>query len=93
MNALRFDVQWLDGIGIEGPELAATFASLRVSTGNEVLTHVDDRRAQTLRDVVHVPVYPLAEWLVANWWFLAYEPEHALNRNSSGFAHRHWLAT
>lgn len=93
MSALSFDIQWLDGTGIEGPELAATFASLRISTDDAVLTHVDDQRAQTLRDVVHVPVYPLAEWLVSNWWFLAYEPEHSLNRSSPGFAHRHWLVT
>lgn len=93
MSALRFDIQWFDGTGIEGPELAATFASLRISIDDAVLTHVNDQRAQTLRDVVHVPVYPLAEWLVSNWWFLAYEPEHSLNRNSPGFAHRHWLAS
>ena len=93
MSALRFDIQWLDGTGIEGPELAATFASLRISTDDAVLTHVDDQRAQTLRDVVHVPVYPMAEWLVSNWWFLAYEPEHFLNRSSPGFAHRHWLVS
>ncbi len=91
MSALRFDIQWLDGTGIEGPELAATFAALRISVGDAVLTAVDDQRAQTLRDVVYVPVYPLAEWLVANWWFLAYEPEHSLNQGSPGFAHRHWL--
>ena len=93
MNALRFDIQWLDGTGIEGPELAATFASLRISTNGDVLTHVDDQRAQTLRDVVHVPLYPLAEWLVSNWWFLAYEAEHFHNRDNPGFAHRHRLAT
>ena len=93
MSALRFEVQWRDGAGIEGPELAATFASLRVSAGESVLTLVDDKRAQTLRDVVYVPVYPLAEWLVSNWWFLAYEPENLLNRGDPAFALRHRLAT
>ena len=93
MSALRFEVQWQDGSGIEGHELAATFASLRISAAESVLTHVDDKRAQTLRDVVYVPVYPLAEWLVSNWWFLAYEPENLLNRGNPAFAHRHWLVT
>ncbi|MCY4518987.1 MAG: ImmA/IrrE family metallo-endopeptidase [Acidimicrobiaceae bacterium] len=93
MSALRFEVQWQDGTGIEGPELAATFAALRISVAGSVLTHVDDKRAQTLRDVVYVPVYPLAEWLVSNWWFLAYEPENLLNRGNPAFAHRHWLVT
>ncbi|WP_419837108.1 ImmA/IrrE family metallo-endopeptidase [Candidatus Poriferisodalis sp.] len=93
MSALQFEVQWQDGAGIEGPELAATFASLRILAAESVLTRVDDKRAQTLRDVVYVPVYPLAEWLVSNWWFLAYEPENLLNRDDPAFAHRHRLVT
>ena len=92
-SALRFDVQWLDGTGIGGPELAATFASLRIDSPGGVLTQVDDRRAQTLRDAVFVPLYSMAEWLAANWWFLAYEAENPFNRADPAFAHRHCLAT
>ncbi|WP_419551525.1 ImmA/IrrE family metallo-endopeptidase [Candidatus Poriferisodalis sp.] len=93
MNALRFDVEWLDGTGIKGPELAATFASLRIQADNAVLTRVDDKRARTLRDAVYVPLYPMAEWLVSNWWFLAYEAENLLNRTDRAFAQRHSLVT
>ncbi|WP_420445839.1 ImmA/IrrE family metallo-endopeptidase [Candidatus Poriferisodalis sp.] len=93
MSALRFDVEWLDGTGIKGPELAATFASLRIQAESAVLTRVDDKRARTLRDAVYVPLYPMAEWLVSNWWFLAYETENLRNRTDPAFAQRHSLVT
>lgn len=93
MSALRFDVEWHDGTGIKGPELAATFAALRMATADSVLTHVNDHRARTLREAVHVPLYPLAEWLVSNWWFLAYEAQNRINSADPAWAHRHCLVT
>ncbi len=93
MSALRFDVEWHDGTGIKGPELAATFAALRIATAGSVLTHVNDHRARTLREAVHVPLYPLAEWLVSNWWFLAYEAQNRINSADPAWAHRHCLVT
>lgn len=89
MGALRFDVQWHDGAGIEGAELAATFASLRITASGSVLTQVDHQRAQTLRDVVFVPLYHIAEWLVSNWWFLAYEAQNRINGADPAFTQRH----
>lgn len=93
MSALRFDIEWHDGTGIKGPELAATFASFRMATTGSVLTQVHDHRAQTLREAVHVPLYPLAEWLVSNWWFVAYEAQNRINSADPAWAHRHCLVT
>ena len=56
VSALRFDVQWLDGSGMEGPELAATVASLRILVADSVWTQVVDRRAKPLRDCIYVPL-------------------------------------
>lgn len=93
MSALRFDVEWHDGTGIKGPELAATFAALRMATAGSVLTQVNDHRARTLRETVHVPLYPLAEWLASNWWFLAYEAQNRINSADPAWAHRHCLVS
>ncbi len=93
MTDITFDTEWHDGDGIEGAELAATFASLRISVGGHRITRVLDKRAQTVRDSVFVPLYPLAEWLVSNWWFLAYEFNNPTKTEDRAFHGRHTLGT
>ena len=52
------------------PELRATWASLRIRAGKTAITRVFDGRSRTVREEIFVPIYPLAEWLATNWWFL-----------------------
>ncbi len=93
MTRLTFDTEWHDGETIRGPELSATFASLRIDVGGQVVTRLLDQRAQTVRDSVYVPLYPLAEWLVANWWFLTYESDNPAREGDRAFGRRHALGT
>ena len=101
MKRISFDVDWLDPSGVRGPELAATWASLRIHIGEICVTEVLDKRAKTTRRNVDVPLYPFAEWLAANWWFLGHEirnesreecdldfrSRHALITNREGYAY------
>ena len=93
MTDIRLDTEWQDGTGIQGPELSATFASLKVEIRGELVTKVLDRRAETVRDSIYLPLYPLAEWLVSNWWFLGYEFENPAKRETASFRRRHALGT
>lgn len=93
MTAIRFCTDWQDGEGIEGDELSSTFASLRVDVRGEPLTHVIDNRAQTTRDSIFVPLYPVAEWLVANWWFIKHESENPRKATDPAFSRRHSWGT
>ena len=93
MPSLGFEGDWLAPDGIEGPELSATWASLRIEAGASILTRVLDERSRTVRDVVHVPLYPLAEWLATNWWFLTHEVENPLKKDDPAFRRRHALGT
>lgn len=93
MPVLEFDVDWVDAEGVRGLELAATWAALRIRVGDSIITDVFDTRAKTVRDFVHVPLYPLAEWLAENWWFLGHEFENPDKRGDAGFHRRHALAT
>ena len=93
MPNLSFAIDWVDAEGIEGAELAATWASLRIQSGSSVVTQVHDMRAQTVRDFVFVPVYPLAEWLATNWWFLTRECENPLKAADPAFRRRHGLGS
>ena len=91
MTDLEFTTDWQDGEGLRGAELAATFASLRISVHGQPLTQVLDQRARTVRDHIFVPLYPIAEWLASNWWFLVHEHENRVKREDSAFRHRHSL--
>ena len=93
MTGIGFHIDWQDGEGLRGTELAATFASLRIDIGDETLTQVFDSRARTVRDHVFVPLYPIAEWLATNWWFLLFEHENVVKCEDPAFAHRHSLGT
>lgn len=92
MAKLRFDLEWTDSEGISGPELSATWASLRILADDSAVTWIHDARAQTTREHVFIPLYPLAEWLVTNWWFLHHESTNPLKEQDPRFLSRHVVA-
>ncbi len=93
---LTFEIlDWADAGDARGVELRATWARLRISVGQLCATRVVSRPAAGTRDHIFVPLYPLAEWLVANWWFLQgeiktprshYALRHSLKFSGDGFA-------
>ncbi len=89
MSKLSFEFDWLDARGVRGPELAATWASLKIRVGDTIVTRVLDERAQTVRSVVYVPLYPLAEWLASNWWFITRECHNPVKDADPAFHVRH----
>ena len=92
MQKLKFEIDWVDAEGINGPELSATWASLRICAGDSVITRVLDERAKTVRECVYVPLYPLAEWLATNWWFLTQEINNPAKEGDPDFHRRHALS-
>ena len=91
MERLVFELDWLDGEGIQGPELAATFARVQIRVRDSILTRAFDHETNAVRDFVLVPLYPLAEWLASNWWTLMNESENPASRRHHGFHGRHCL--
>lgn len=92
MQKLKFEIDWVDAERINGPELSATWASLRICAGDSVITRVLDERAKTVRECVYVPLYPLAEWLATNWWFLTQEINNPAKEGDPDFHRRHALS-
>ena len=86
---LSFKTDWVDGEGIAGPELAATWASLEIRVGDSIITRVLDARAKTVRDFVCVPLYPFAEWVATNWWFLTHEISNPTKDADPQYRRRH----
>ncbi len=92
MAGISFEFDWIDPEGINGPELSATWASLQIRADDSVVTRVLDMRGETERDSVYVPLYPLAEWLVSNWWFITCEIQNPAKEGSPDFRRRHSMA-
>ena len=91
MPEVSFDFDWVDSEGVKGAELSTTWASLKIAVGDSVVTRIEDKRAKTVRDFVYVPLYPLAEWLATNWWFLTHEFQNPDRQGDREFQRRHSL--
>lgn len=92
MPRLEFEMEWQEAEHVRGEELTATWACLTIRLGDRSISRVFDKRAKTVRDGIFIPVYPLAEWLVENWWSLLYEFENPLKRHDADFIWRHSTA-
>jgi len=68
--ALQFRWEWEDAPSVRSPELRATWARLEVWVADECVSRVEDVQSESARRSIHVPLYPLAEWIAYNWWLL-----------------------
>jgi len=86
----KIDVTWEDAGHVTTPELAATWARLVIRAGDDVVTRVHDKRAQTVRDEIYLSLFPIADWVTRNWFFLQSERANP-RRPREGFRTRHGL--
>ncbi len=89
MDRITIEFEWISPEGARGPELRATWAYLRIRVGNEVVTRVEDTVAHSVRLGVYGPLYPLAEWIVSNWWSLLHEVMSPKRKDERDYALRH----
>ncbi len=64
-------------------------ATLEIRVDDSVVSRVLDTRAQTVHDSVCVPLYPFAEWMATNWWFLTHEANSPARSRDPDFRRRH----
>jgi hypothetical protein len=67
---MRFSPEWLDYGDESAPELLATTCQLAIEVADVRVTQYVDHRRKRIHERVPIPVYPLAEGLVRNWWQL-----------------------
>jgi len=91
MSELVFDFEWLDPLGARGAELRATWARLVISVDGRIASRVLDQQSRTVREAVYLPLYPLAEWLVTNWWPLCFEIGSSERLKDPSYFGRHSL--
>jgi hypothetical protein len=71
-EAFTVRIEWLDAPGVSTPELAATWARYEIWVAGSCVTQVEDSDG-TFRRSVYGSLYPLAEWVAANWWVLGHD--------------------
>lgn len=91
MSDLLLDFDWADPLDARGAELRATWARLAIRVGGQTPTRVFDQEARTVRDSIYVPLYPLAEWIAANWWRMLFEIESSERMKDGLYPRRHNL--
>src|SRR6266702_5999609 len=62
--------EWEPAPAVRAAELRATLARLEISVGPDCITLVEDRESQSSRRSIYCSLYPIAEWVAFNWWFL-----------------------
>lgn len=73
MNKLIFIHDWVQPEDAHGDDLRCTWAKFSLQTEKHVITRVYEKNLKTVNDFIYLPLYPLAEWLVYNFWFLLNE--------------------
>ncbi|WP_239394474.1 ImmA/IrrE family metallo-endopeptidase [Frankia sp. CiP3] len=66
---IELQIEWFDAPGVRAPELAATWARYQLWVGGSCVTQVEEPDG-TFRRSIYGSLYPLAEWIAANWWLL-----------------------
>ncbi len=92
MSDFSIQFRWEDPLDARGRELRATWSTLRILVHGRPVTRVFDERSLTVRDIVRVPLYPLAERLASQWWALWNEPSPSGPLDRPGYEARHCLA-
>jgi hypothetical protein len=93
-----FTCTWQQGPSeIRLPSHRRTWAHLKIAVDDRVFTSnvplsSDDEDAEP-RDFIAVSVFPLAEFIAANWWPLLHESQEKerLLPDPGGFKQRHWI--
>lgn len=74
-ESLSIRCEWLDQPCAADPLERRTWGCIRMQTGGgRRITRVFDRSAKSEHEGLDIPAYPVARWIIANWWALLYEP-------------------
>ncbi len=93
MTALRFEFEWVDSGPSTDRLSQATMADVGIKLGDVAITSHIDEKTQAYKERITAPLFPIAEWVVANWWTLWFEQELVgPGSPRPGFAERHNLS-
>ncbi|MCI0642713.1 MAG: hypothetical protein L0Y72_03560 [Gemmataceae bacterium] len=68
-----------------------TWCALRITVKGRTVTRIWDKARQEERSLLYVPAFPIAEWIVTNWWTLLNEPSPTPEIPKSSAARLPWI--
>ncbi len=69
-NSLFFESDPIDQPAAAGPVERGTWCALRIRVGQQLASRIWDKSLQSERTTLYLPAFPVAEWIVGNWWSL-----------------------
>jgi len=93
MTDLQFEFEWSDDVGYVTEQQENTFTDLAIYVGDDCVTEYValEEEKRRVREAIHLPLYPVAEWIAANWWNLLYESFTSGKTDEDDYAYRHNL--
>lgn len=95
---LNFLYDWQDSVSeVRLESHRSTWANLSIGIDDrfftENLSSCSDEEGGNARNFISVSVFPLAEFIAANWWPLLHEPleKESLLKDTTAFKLRHWI--
>lgn len=71
--SLSIECDWLDQPCAADPVERRTWAGVRIRVAGRYASRLWDRTAVAERQTLYLPAFPLAEWVITNWWPLLNE--------------------
>jgi len=87
---LKLEHEFLDPGDAKGDQVRASWGRLAISLNGVKVTRCISG-ADTVRESIYGPLYPIAEWLAARWWSILYELDNGANSREPLYARRHDL--
>ena len=97
-RSLLLECDPIDQPAATDPVERSTWCSLRIRVGERYASRIWDKSLQIERTTLYLPAFPVAAWIVENWWSLLNElcswetvPKSAVDATQSRWLKRHCL--
>ena len=97
-KSLLFECDPVDQPAATDPVERETWCALGIRVDRRIVSTIWDKSLQSERTHLYLPAFPIAEWLVQNWWSLLNElccsetvPKSAIGANQVKWIRRHCL--
>lgn len=90
-KSLSIECDPFDQPAASDPVERRTWCALRIRGGRQIVSRMWDKARQEERSLIYLPAFPIAEWLVTNWWMLLNEPSPTPELPKSPAVHRSWI--
>jgi hypothetical protein len=96
MSGFEIRTEWEEAEPVRDDVLRKTWARIEILAGGTPCTRLEDPRSASIRNGVYGPAFPLAEWLVENWWALIHEHRRPMDLSARsggmvGWRRRHCM--